>query len=214
MALNLKMNLDKKSLIQIVVLVVLIAVGAGAYFMQQGDGGLDFITGFFESKPATTRAPAAKAQAPAAGDVKAKADAPAIPAAPAKGQIHGKPFVVESSNIENGTLTLRLGKDASADLEVRLMLSTPPWEVPGGKKFQGTGPAGTGAPQIVLAWKEGGQNAPSEQKFTDKYTPAPEFGPEEDKKLPGKISLSLPDEVKSNPAGTFEADIKGFRIVN
>ena len=47
MALNLKMNLDKKSLIQIVVLVVLIAVGAGAYFMQQGDGGLDFITGFF-----------------------------------------------------------------------------------------------------------------------------------------------------------------------
>ena len=68
MALNLKMNLDKKSLIQIVVLVVLIAVGAGAYFMQQGGGGLDFgfITGFFESKPTTTRAPAAKSQAPAA----------------------------------------------------------------------------------------------------------------------------------------------------
>ena len=85
MALNLKMNLDKKSLIQIVVLVVLIAVGAGAYFMQQGGGGLDFdfITGFLESKPATTRAPAAKVQAPAA-DVKARADAPAIPAAPAE----------------------------------------------------------------------------------------------------------------------------------
>jgi len=213
MALNLKMNLDKKSLIQIVVLVVLIAVGAGAYFMQQGGGGLDFITGFFESKPATTRAPAAKAQAPTA-DIKAKADAPAIPAAPAKGQIHGKPFVVESSSIENGTLTLRLGKDASADLEVRLMLSTPPWEVPAGKNFKVTGPAGTGAPQIVLAWKEDGQNAPSEQKFTDKYTLVLEFGQEKDKKLPGKISLSLPDEVKSNVAGTFEADIKGFRIVN
>ncbi len=111
MALSLKMNLDKKSLIQIVVLVVLIAVGAGAYFMQQGGGGLDFITGFFESKPATTRAPAVKTQAPAAdkksgtapaADVKAKADVPAIPATPAKGQIHGKPFVVESSSIENG----------------------------------------------------------------------------------------------------------------
>jgi hypothetical protein len=224
MALNLKMNLDKKSLIQIVVLVVLIAVGAGAYFMQQGGGGLDFITGFFESKPATTRAPAAKAQAPAADkksgiapaavDIKAKADAPAIPAVPAKGQIHGKPFVVESSSIENGTLTLRLGKDASADLEVRLMLSTPPWEVPAGKNFKVMGPAGTGAPQIVLAWKEDGQNAPSEQKFTDKYTLVLEFGQERDKKLSGKISLSLPDEVKSNVAGTFEADIKGFRIVN
>ena len=226
MALNLKMNLDKKSLIQIVVLVVLIAVGAGAYFMQQGGGGLDFgfITGFFESKPATTRAPAAKSQAPvvdrksgvapAPVDVKAKADVPAIPALPAKGQIHGKPFVVESSSIENGILTLRLGKDASADLEVRLMLSTPPWEVPAGKNFKVSGPAGTNAPQIVLAWKEDGQNAPSEQKFTDKYTLVLEFGQEKDKKLPGKISLSLPDEVKSNVAGTFEADIKGFRIVN
>jgi hypothetical protein len=224
MALSLKMNLDKKSLIQIVVLVVLIAVGAGAYFMQQGGGGLglDFITGFFESKPATTRAPAAKAQAPAtdkkpgaaptAADLKASASA--IPALPAKGLIHGKPFVVESSSIENGTLTLRLGKDASADLEVRLMLSTPPWEVPAGKNFKVSGPAGTSAPQIVLAWKEDGQNAPSEQKFTDKYTLVLEFGQEKDKKLPGKISLSLPDEVKSNVAGTFEADIKGFRIVN
>src|SRR3972149_5988223 len=214
MALNLKMNLDKKSLIQIVVLVVLITVGAGVYFMQQGGDGLDFITGFFESKPATTRAPAAKAQAPAAVDVKAKADAPAIPAAPAKGQIHGKPFVVESSSIENGTLMLRLGKDARGDLEVRLMPPPPPWEVPAGKNFKVTGPAGTGAPQIVLVWKEDGQNAPSEQKFTDKYTLVLEFGQEKDKKLPGRISLSLPDEVKSHVAGTFEADIKGFRIVN
>ena len=119
MALSLKMNLDKKSLIQMVVLVVLIAVGVGAYFMQQGGGGLDFIAGFFESKPTVMRAPTAKAQAPAgdkksgtapaAVDVKAKADVPAIPAAPAKGQIHGKPFVVESGSIENGVLTLRLG---------------------------------------------------------------------------------------------------------
>jgi hypothetical protein len=196
MALNLKMNLDKKSLIQIVVLVVLIAVGAGAYFMQQGGGGLDFgfITGFFESKPATTRAPAAKAQAPAADKksgtaptaVDVKASASASPALPAKGQIHGKPFVVESSSIENGTLPLRLGKDASADLEVRLMLSTPPWEVPAGKNFKVPGPAGTNAPQIVLAWKEDGQNAPSEQKFTDKYTLVLEFGQEKEK-LPGKI---------------------------
>src|SRR3989338_8182315 len=66
MSLNLKMNLDKKSLIQIVVLAVLIAVGAGVYFMQQGGDGLDFITGFFESKPTATRAPRARAAAPGA----------------------------------------------------------------------------------------------------------------------------------------------------
>jgi hypothetical protein len=222
--MNLKMSLDKKSLIQIVVLVVLVVGGAGAYLMQQ-DGGLDFITGFFASEPVTTRPAAPKTQArvvrkrpapaaPAATAGQAKANVPEIPSTPAKGEIHGKPFVVESSSIENGVLTLRLGKDVTADLEVMVMLSTPPWEVPAGKSFKVAGAAGAGAPQILLAWKEPGQEAPSEQKFTDKYTLLLDFGQEKDKKLPGKIYLALPDEVKSNVAGTFDADIKGFRIVD
>jgi len=219
--MNLKMSLDKKSAIQIVLLVVLIAGGAGAYLMQQ-DGGLDFITSFFESKTETTPAPAPKTKAPivlkkpdhAPATGQAKANAPEIPSTPAKGEVHGMPFLVESSSIENGVLTLRLGKDVTADLEVQVVLPTPPWEVPAGKNFKVTGPAGAGAPQIVLAWKEAGQTAPSEQKFTDKYTLLLDFGQEKDKKLPGKIYLTLPDEVKSHVAGTFDADIKGFRIVD
>lgn len=211
------MNLDKKSLIQIVVLVVLVAGGAGAYLMQQGDGlDLSFITNLLESKPAVTRAPTAKkpnATAPVAA-TKPKPDLPAIPATPAKGQIHGLPFVVESSTIENGVLTLRLGKDVTVDLEARVLLPGMPWEAPGGKSFKVPGTPGAAAPQIVLAWKEPGQAAPAEQTFTDKYTLALEFGQEKNGKLPGKIYLSLPDEVKSNVAGTFDADIKGFRLVN
>lgn len=225
MSLNLKMNLDKKSLIQIVVLIVLIVGGAGAYFMQQG-GGLDsiisFATSFLESKPATTRAPVSKAQAPATDkksgaapvNMMAKANVPVIPSTPAKGEIHGKPFVVESSSIESGVLTLRLGKDVTADLEIKVMLHTPPWEVPAGKKFNISNTTSVNTPQVVLAWKEEDQAAPSEQKFNDKYTLVLELGQEKDKKLPGKIYLSLPDEVKSHVAGTFEADIKGFRIIN
>ncbi len=219
--MNLKMSLDKKSLIQIVVLVVLVVGGAGAYLMQQ-DGGLDFITSFFGSESAKITASAPRTQAPvarkkpahAAAAGQAKANIPEIPSTPAKGEIHGKPFVVDSSSIENGVLTLRLGKDVTADLEVIVMLSTPPWEVPAGKSFKVTGAAGAGAPQIVLAWKEAGQTAPSEQKFTDKYTLLLDFGQVKDNKLPGKIYLTLPDEVKSNVAGTFDADIKGFRIVD
>lgn len=220
--MNLKMDLNKKSLIQIVLLVVLVVVGAGAYLMQQ-DGGLDFITGFFESKPATTRAPIARAPAPASekktaaapsATKPAEAVVPAIPSTPAKGEIHGKPFTVESSAIENGVLSLRFGKDVSADLEVKVMLFTPPWEVPAGKKFDIKNASGANLPQIVLAWKEPGQSAPAEQKFNEKYNLMLELGQEKDKKLPGKISLSLPDEVKSHVAGTFEADIKGFRVVN
>src|SRR5512134_1084915 len=52
----LQMKLDKKSLIQIVILIVLVIGGVGAYLAQQ-DGGLDFISGLFESEPAIIRAP-------------------------------------------------------------------------------------------------------------------------------------------------------------
>jgi len=220
--MNLKMNLDKKSVIQVIILVVLVAGGAGAYLMQQG-GGLDlsFITNLLESKPTVTRAPTAHAPTAKKPDAaahvavnKPKSELPAIPATPAKGQIHGLPFVVESSTIENGVLTLRLGKDVTADLEARVVLPGMPWEAPAGKSFKVPGAPGAAGPQIVLAWKEPGQAAPAEQTFTDKYTLALEFGQEKNGKLPGKIYLSLPDDVKSNVAGTFDADIKGFRLVN
>jgi hypothetical protein len=211
------MKLDKKSLIQIVILIVLVIGGAGAYLAQQ-DGGLDFISGLFESEPATIRAPTpAAANKPAPGPAApaaAKPAAPEIPAAPAKGQVHGKPFVVENSYIENGVLTLRLGKDVTADLEVKVTLPGSPWETPAGKNFKVMEAGGTGTPQVALAWKEDGQSVPSEQKFTDKYSMTLEFGQEKDKKLPGKIQLNLPDETKSHVAGTFEADIRGFRIVD
>jgi len=213
--MDLKMKLDKKSLIQIVILIVLLAGGAGAYFMQQ-DGGLDFISGLFESAPATIRAPATDKKPPSgpAAPSAAKPGAAEIPATPAKGQIRGKPFVVENGYIESGVLILRLGKDATADLEVKVMLPGTSWETPAGKKYKVTETGGAGIPQVMLAWKEDGQNTPSEQKFTDKYTMVLEFGQEKDRKLPGKIQLNLPDETKSNVAGTFEADIRGFRIVD
>ena len=149
--MDLKMKLDKKSLIQIVILVVLVAGGAGAYFMQQ-DGGLDFITGMFESKPATIRAPAARAPGadkkpvpgPAAPARASRPGAPEIPATPAKGQVHGKPFLVENSYIESGVLTLRLGKDVTADLEVKVLLPGTAWETPAGKKYNVLGTGGAG----------------------------------------------------------------------
>ncbi|MDH3514768.1 MAG: hypothetical protein OEM83_07870 [Gammaproteobacteria bacterium] len=214
------MKLDKKSLIQIVILVVLIIGGAAAYFMQQ-DGGLDFISQLFESEPATIRAPATRAKAPAverksappAPAAATKSAAPEIPAVPAKGQIHGMPFVVENSYFESGVLGLRLGKDVTADLEVKVMLPGTVWETPAGKKIKVTDAGGPSVPLVALSWKEAGQKTPSEQKFNDKYTMVLEFGAEKDKKLPGKIHLVLPDETKSHVAGTFTADIRGFRIV-
>ncbi|MHB8743954.1 MAG: hypothetical protein ACYC9L_12610 [Sulfuricaulis sp.] len=217
MSLNLKMNLDKKSLIQIVLLIVIVVGGAAFYFVQQSGGGLDsiisFATSFLGSKPVITRAPAI-AKKPGGAPGMARANVPVIPLTPAKGEIHGKPFVVQGSSIENGVLTLRMGQDVAADLEVQVVLPTPPWEVPAGKKFNVSNTSGANPPEVVVAWKETDQSAPSEQKFSDKYTLVLELGKEQDQKLSGKIFLSVPDETKSHVAGTFDADIKGFRLVD
>lgn len=221
------MSLDKKSIIQIVLLVILVAVGGGVYLMQTDDGiNLDFITELFESKPAVTRAPVAKAPIspaitkPASTVVvppvaMSKPDStPVIPLTPAKGQIQGIPFVVDASTIENGVLSLHQGMDVTREMEVKLMLGTSPWEVPAGKQFKISGGNVANAPQILLAWKEKDKVVPTEKKYSGNYSLLLELGQEKDGKIPGKIALSLPDEGKSNVAGTFEAAIKGFRIVN
>ena len=211
------MNLDKKSLIQIVILIVLVAGGIGAYLMQQ-DGGLESITGFFESKPATIRTPtpavkkssptpATPAQTPAETSVAQSVTAPSIPTTPVAGQVQGKPFAMSNSSIESGVLSMQ----SSGGVEIKVMLPGSPWEMPAGKNFKVAETAGPDAPQVILVTKT---DASGEQKFTDKFTLTLEFAQEKDKKLPGKIQLSLPDDAKSNIAGSFEAEIRGFRIVD
>lgn len=208
--MDLKMKLDKKSLIQVVILIVLIAGGAGAYLMQQ-EGGLDFITGMFESQPATIRAPAPAAKKPpapegvppaSAADKAAKAPAPSAPAGPVAGQVQGKPFALESGSIESGVLTLRSGKEPNAAIEIKVTLPGSPWEMPAAKNFKVTDVPGADAPRVTV-----------DQKTAEKFTLTLEFGQEKNGKLPGKIQLGLADG-QGNVAGSFEADIKGFRIVD
>ncbi|MEK7697534.1 MAG: hypothetical protein AAB346_05320 [Pseudomonadota bacterium] len=69
-------------------------------------------------------------------------------------------------------------------------------------------------PRVHVSWKEEGKTELTHQEFSEKYSLKLEFGPEKDRKLPGKIKLTLPDEGKSAVAGTFETDVRGFRIVN
>ncbi len=205
--------MNSKSLIQILLLLLLIVVGAGAYLYQQ-NGGFGFITDFLGDKPAAPPTPVkvGPAAAPAA---KSDIAAPTIPTHPAKGQVRGVPFFVGASEIENGVLTLRQREVPDADTEVTITLMTKMWDVPAGRTFKiiNQQPAAD-APLVRIRWKEEGQGAPRQQQFTDKFTLLLELGQERDKKLPGKIYLSLPDEDKSVVAGTFEAGIRGFRLIN
>lgn len=209
------MAVNRKSVVQILVLVLLVVVGAGGYLYTQ-EGGIGFITDFFGggTPPPQTipvRAPAAKAPASPAAK---KDEGPVIPAQPVTGRLRNAAFTPELAEIDSGVLTLRQGKGA-LDTEVTIYLYTKPWEVPAGRSFKLMSPAAApDAPHVRIRWHDDGQNAPRQREYAEKYTLVLEFGQEKDKKLPGKLFLSLPDEDKSQLAGTFEAEIRGFRLIN
>ncbi len=220
-----KAKADKKSLVQLVLLVALIGIGVAAYFYQQG-GGIDLgiITSFFDEKSADVSPPVSKPRvvrkrvkaAPRTphrrAARKAEPAADAIPAHPAQGQLHGKPFVVAYGTIEDGALTLRQSKDEADGQEIAVLLFTKKWHVPVGEVFKvDAKSAADNQPHVHIAWSENGQKM--HDAVVNGYRMRLEFGQEKDRNLPGKIYLALPNKAKTNIAGTFEARIKGFRIV-
>lgn len=197
----------KKSVIQIIVLVLLIVVGAGVYLYTQD--GLGFIDDLIGTKPSPPPAPPPTRKAE-----KPKDEPPTIPAHPAKGTVNQTAFIPDVVEIESGVLTLRQG-DGPLATEVKVFLYTKPWEIPVGRSFKLMNPtAGSESPHIRVRSPEAGQSVPRQREYTEKYTLLLELGPEQDKKVPGKIYLALPDEGKSQVAGTFEAAIRGFRVVD
>lgn len=198
----------KKSVIQIIVLVLLVVIGAGGYLYTQ-EGGLGFVTDLMGEKqtPPPPAPPPRKAEKP-------KGETPTIPAHPANGTINQTAFAPDVVEIESGVLTLRQG-DGPLATEVKVFLYTKPWEVPAGRSFKLIhSAAGSESPHIRVRSPEAGQSVPRQREYTEKYTLLLELGQEQDKKLPGKIYLALPGEDKSQVAGTFEAAIRGFRVVD
>ena len=196
-------NLNKKTLIQIVVLMLVVVVGAGFYFRMQGGDNLGFLSGLF-GKEAPKAPPPPPAPAP-------KPPEPEFPAHAPKGQLLGKPFAVDKAVFSEGALVLR---QTQGEVELRIYLPGNKWETPTDKKFKFENATGADVPRVHVSWKEEGKTELTHQEFSEKYSLKLEFGPEKDRKLPGKIKLTLPDEGKSAVAGTFETDVRGFRIVN
>ncbi|HEX7044549.1 MAG TPA: hypothetical protein VF203_08035 [Burkholderiales bacterium] len=208
-----------KSLLRIVLLIVLIVAGAGAYLYQQ-EGNLDVVfemLGLASEKPVQVATPAPRPRPPVRRPAPAaKAESvPPIAEQPVQGAIRNIPFTVETAEIENGVLTLRQGEGPSAT-EIRVYLHTKPWTVPAERRFQildGAAKA-SDSPLVRIRWQEAGQQAPRQRDFTEKYTLRLEFGRERDRVLPGKIQLVLPDEDKSRVEGSFSARVRGFRFID
>ncbi len=211
------MAIDKKQLVQAVLLVLLLAIGAGLYLMQQEDG-FDLFARLFGEEPAPAPPPKralSKTSQPSSAPPRAASPAaqpasgPAvIPLEPAKGQLAGKPFVPDSAVLEGGVLCLRQGSDT----ELRITLPGTAWETPAGKRFQVAGSALENDPRVHVAWKEGEQWRV--QPVTDKLALTLEFGSETNRKLPGKLHLAYSEAGKNTVAGVFTAEVRGFRIVN
>jgi hypothetical protein len=210
------MALNKKSIIQVVVLVVLLAVGGGVFLMQE-QGGLDFISGLFGESPAPVPAkPKATAAKPGEGMPAAHPAAssePVIPVQPVRGDLNGKPFVLERAYIEAGKLLLMAGTDANG-IGVSVQLPSKPWEVPLGKRFKYLNAASPDAPLVRVSWAGEGTAPAGQQEFRDKYTLVVDLGQEKDRHVPGKFYLSVPGTPKNIVAGTFDAEIRGFRIID
>jgi hypothetical protein len=192
-------SLDKKSVVQIGILLLLVA-GAGGVYLSQQDGGLD-LSGLL---PGTADAP------PPATAPPPKPAAPAIPLHPARGEVSGVAFEPDSVVLESGVLAFVQAKEPRSAILVSLTGN--PWEVPADKKYK-YAPAGANAPVITIN-RIGENGELKQQTVAEKYTLLLEFSKENGGKLSGKLKLDVPGESKAMLAGTFNADIKGFRIID
>jgi len=139
---------------------------------------------------------------------------PFIAAGPVDGRVHGMPFTLEAAQIEDGILTMRQGKNFFADKEVKIFLFIPKGEIPYGKLFRVVeGEYGDAMkPHIHVLWMKEGKSVPETKIYMSGYTLYLEFGRKADKKIPGKISLTIQDDPATQIEGTFEADLKGFIV--
>ena len=79
-----------------------------------------------------------------------------------------------------------------------------------GRSFEvGTNQTGLAFRQSHWFWREG--NMRVTETFTNGFAMRLEFGKVSSNRLPGKIYLCLPDEMKSYVVGTFTAEIQNFR---
>jgi len=131
-----------------------------------------------------------------------------IPGTLPRGMIHGENFVSKSSEFSNGILTIRDGEDFFPDHAVMMFLFLKKDEKPEGKSYNISRTSGFGSPHIHLKWKPENSKVPKTKIFTKDYSMRLNLGIIKNGKLPGKIYLCLPDDMKSVIAGSFKAIVK------
>lgn len=138
-----------------------------------------------------------------AGDVTA---ALPPPNKPLSGTLHGRAFRLDRATLEDGGLELRQGTNFFADVSVKIYLNPKEGESLEGKVYKVGGDKKTGfsSVQVHLKWVEKEDDLPKTEMFgSDEFSLALEFGKRVNYNMPGKISLTLKDKMKSHLEGTF-----------
>lgn len=131
-----------------------------------------------------------------------------IPRALASGKIHGQDFVVEEAKLENGILTLRQGKDFFPERALTIFLFLKKGEKLEGRTYHISKDHGFGAPHVHMKWREAGSKVPQTKIFMKDYAMRLHFDRKQNGAVPGRVFVSLPDELRSFVAGTFLAKAK------
>jgi DNA-directed RNA polymerase subunit RPC12/RpoP len=160
------------------------------------------------NKPRPKAPPKPAVVAPPASDTNwmLSLDGVDFPATAAAGRIHGQDFIVERANLStNGTLTIRSGTRGPAEFGLTINFSGARAESLAGQTIN-IGPNVDKAARVTLRWRDA--SGAQHETFDSGYAMRLQFGPEANNRIPGKIYLCTPDEMKSYVAGTLTIEIR------
>ena len=132
-------------------------------------------------------------------------DANPVPDSAVVGRIHGRDFIAERTQFQNGQLTIRAGTKGGIEFGALINFGGATPEELSEKAINVTTNAEKAA-KISLRWKD---DAGTVQKpgFDSGYAMRLKFGPLANNRLPGKIYICLPDDEKSYLMGSFTANV-------
>lgn len=179
----------------VALVLVLGAVGAGAYFFR------DQLTKVVQRQaPSQPVAPAPDTNwTLQLASVK-------IPETPATGRIHGRRFDLQRATLQGGTLSLRQGATWPPEAGLTILLYARQGEDLAGKVIN-LETNRVKPPRVILRWKDE-QDQPVTEHVREGYALRLEFGQVSGKRMPGRLYFCAPDEKRSYVAGTFEAEIR------
>lgn len=127
-----------------------------------------------------------------------------------EGIIRNHKFQIEQARLENGTLTLRQGKDFFADRSISIV--TFEKDSLENKTIKVDSESGFGSPHLRLGIKKKGDNLPDEKIVLNNYEMELSFGKQTELGIPFSILLIVNEDSQTDVKGSYIATFGDIRI--